>query len=107
MDIIKQLNSVIAYVESNLCYDIDMDKLSSIACVTKDSFMRFFSYMTDMTLNEYIIFCMEKKHLRRINEKYSDIIARKKVVCLYISDEYNFMDRELVELLRSSVEEYI
>ena len=54
MDIIKQLNSVIAYVESNLCYDIDMDKLSSIACVTKDSFMRFFSYMTGMTLNEYI-----------------------------------------------------
>lgn len=54
-----------------------------------------------------IIFCMEKKHLRRINQKYSDIIAGKKVVCLYISDEYNFMDRKLVELLRSSVEEYI
>ena len=54
-----------------------------------------------------IIFCMEKKHLRRIKEKYSDTIADKKVVCLYISDDYDFMDRELVEILRSYVYNYI
>lgn len=54
-----------------------------------------------------IIFCMEKKHLRRIKEKYSDIIADKKVVCLYISDDYDFMDRELVEILRSCIYNYI
>ena len=54
-----------------------------------------------------IIFCMEKKHLRRIKEKYSDMIADKKVVCLYISDDYDFMDRELVELLMSYVCDYI
>lgn len=52
-----------------------------------------------------IIFCMEKKHVRRIKEKYSDIVADKKVICLNISDEYEFMDRELQELLKSSVEE--
>lgn len=54
-----------------------------------------------------IIFCMEKKHLRRIKEKYPDIIVNKKVVCLNISDEYEFMDRELQELLKSCVDEYI
>lgn len=54
-----------------------------------------------------IIFCMEKKHLRRIREKYSDLIADKKVVCLYVSDDYDFMDRELINLLMSSVCEYI
>ncbi len=54
-----------------------------------------------------IIFCMEKKHLRRIKENYSDAIADKKVVCLYISDDYDFMDRELVEILRSYVYNYI
>ena len=53
-----------------------------------------------------IIFCMEKKHMRRIKEKYSDIMAGKKCVCLYISDDYEFMDRELQELLISYVEEY-
>jgi predicted protein tyrosine phosphatase len=46
-----------------------------------------------------IIFCMEKKHSRRIEEKYSDIIEDKKVVCLYINDDYDFMDRKIVELL--------
>lgn len=54
-----------------------------------------------------IIFCMEKKHLRRIREKHSDLIADKKVVCLYVSDDYDFMDRELINLLMSSVCEYI
>ena len=54
-----------------------------------------------------IIFCMEKKHVRRIQEKYSDVIANKKVVCLCINDDYEFMDRELQELLKSYVEEYI
>lgn len=54
-----------------------------------------------------IIFCMEKKHLRRIKEKYSDAIMDKKVICLYISDDYDFMDRELIEILMSYVMEYI
>lgn len=54
-----------------------------------------------------IIFCMEKKHVRRIKEKYPDIIADKKLVCLNISDDYEFMDEELQELLESYVYEYI
>lgn len=45
--------------------------------------------------------------MRRIQYKYSDIIADKKLVCLYISDDYEFMDRELQEILRSYVDEYI
>ena len=53
------------------------------------------------------IFCMEKKHVRRIKEKYPDIIDNKKIVCLNISDDYEFMDRELQELLKSYVYEYI
>ena len=54
-----------------------------------------------------IIFCMEKKHLRRIREKYSDIIADKKVVCLHITDDYEFMDQELQDLLKDYVNVYI
>lgn len=54
MDMLKQLNSAITYIESNLCDEIDFDVVAGIACVTKDSFVRFFSYMTGMTLNEYI-----------------------------------------------------
>ncbi len=54
-----------------------------------------------------IIFCMEKKHIRRIRDKFGDIICNKKVVCLNISDEYKYMDEELIDILESYVAEYI
>ncbi len=50
-----------------------------------------------------IIFCMEKKHIRRIKEKYPEIVADKKIVCLNIADEYSFMDDDLCELLEAVV----
>lgn len=54
-----------------------------------------------------IIFCMEKKHVRRIKEKYTEEIREKKVVCLNIPDDYENMDEELQQILMSSVEEYL
>lgn len=54
MNILKQLNDAVQYIEDNLCAEIDFDEASRRACVTADSFVRFFSYMTGMTLNEYI-----------------------------------------------------
>lgn len=54
-----------------------------------------------------MIFCMEKKHVRRLRENYSDIVADKQMICLNISDDYGYMDRELQELLESCVNEYI
>ncbi|MBR1702444.1 MAG: protein tyrosine phosphatase [Lachnospiraceae bacterium] len=54
-----------------------------------------------------IIFCMEKKHVRRIREKYAEEINNKQILCLNIPDEYEYMDEELQELLVSCVEEYV
>ncbi len=54
-----------------------------------------------------IIFVMEKKHLRRIQEKFRDILRDKKVIILDISDDYSFMDEELIEILKFRVSEYI
>jgi AraC family transcriptional regulator len=54
MDMLKQLNAAVAYIELNMCDEINLDEVARIACVTKDSFIRFFSYMTGMTLKEYI-----------------------------------------------------
>ena len=51
---LKQLNSAIEYIEQNLCAEFSIDEAARRACVTADSFMRFFSYMTGMTLNEYV-----------------------------------------------------
>lgn len=54
-----------------------------------------------------MIFCMEKKHVRRLREKYSDIVADKQMISLNISDDYEYMDRELQEILESYVCDYI
>lgn len=54
-----------------------------------------------------VIFCMEKKHLRRIREKYADALAGKRVMTLNIPDDYEYMDEELQELLLSCVDEYL
>ena len=54
-----------------------------------------------------IIFCMEKKHVRRIREKYNDSVINKKVVCLNISDDYAFMDEALIDLLETAADEYL
>ena len=54
MNMLKQLNLAIDYIEINLCNEINIDEAAKIACVTSDSFLRFFSYMTGMTLNEYV-----------------------------------------------------
>ena len=54
-----------------------------------------------------VIFCMEKKHLRYIRDKYPDIIAEKRLIVMNIPDDFEFMDDELVDLLESSVSEHI
>ena len=54
-----------------------------------------------------LIFVMEKKHLRRLQDRFSDILSHKKVICLNISDDYQFMDCELIEILISTVSEHI
>ena len=54
-----------------------------------------------------MVFFMEKKHPRRIKDKYSSSLSGKKIICLNIPDEYGFMDEELIALLDSSVSEYL
>lgn len=53
MNMLKQLNAAIEYIEANLCAEFDLDTAAGIACVTADSFIRFFSYMTGMQNDMY------------------------------------------------------
>lgn len=79
MDILKQLNDAVKYIEANLCDEIDMDELAHIACITSDSFMRFFSYMSGMTLNAYIRrrrMTLAAYELRRPHMKVIDVAVK-------------------------------
>jgi predicted protein tyrosine phosphatase len=50
-----------------------------------------------------IIFCMERSHLNRIRGKFPEALEAKRVVCLQIADEYEFMQLELIEELRAKL----
>ncbi len=52
------------------------------------------------------IFCFEKKHRRRIEEKYQDIISGKKIVTMNVPDDYEYMDEELQEIICSYFDNY-
>lgn len=54
-----------------------------------------------------LIFVMEKRHLHRLREKFSDVIAAKRVVCLYIPDDFEYMDEDLIDRLRGGVAPYV
>lgn len=50
-----------------------------------------------------LVFVMEKKHLRRLRDRFAGEISGKRVICLNIPDDYQFMQPELVSLLEASV----
>ncbi|WP_433923684.1 low molecular weight protein tyrosine phosphatase family protein [Paenibacillus taichungensis] len=54
-----------------------------------------------------IIFVMEKKHVRRLKDKFSNTLINKRLICLNIPDDYEYMDEELIEILKSKVSEYV
>ena len=54
MDLLTRISLALEYVEENLTDVIDHDALARIACCSSYNFHRMFSYMTDMSLSEYI-----------------------------------------------------
>lgn len=54
-----------------------------------------------------MVFVMEKKHKQILSRQFPHDMAETEVIVLDIPDEYQFMDAELVELLRDGVERYI
>lgn len=51
-----------------------------------------------------IIYVMEKKHFRRLKDKFGDELNDKVIINLNIPDDYGYMDEELIEILEASVE---
>ncbi|MCL2427182.1 MAG: AraC family transcriptional regulator [Oscillospiraceae bacterium] len=54
MDWLTRMNAAVSYIEENLVGDIDHDKLSKIACCSTNNFIRMFSFITDVSLSEYV-----------------------------------------------------
>lgn len=54
-----------------------------------------------------LIFAMEKRHKQRLLEKFPLLIADKQIIVLDIPDEYQYMDSELIEIIKTSVSSYL
>lgn len=54
-----------------------------------------------------IIFLMEKSHLNRLRLKFPEALEGKRTVTLFIPDDYQFMQPELVDELYSKVSSYV
>jgi predicted protein tyrosine phosphatase len=50
-----------------------------------------------------IIFVMEKKQRDIIHKRFNDIYRRKRIICLYIPDEYDYMDPLLIDIMKKKV----
>ena len=54
-----------------------------------------------------LIFVMEKRHLDRLQKKFREELARKRVVCLHIPDDFEYMDEDLIDRLRGGVSPHV
>jgi predicted protein tyrosine phosphatase len=54
-----------------------------------------------------IIFVMEKTHRAKLTSRFSQYLKDKQLICLDIPDEYQYMDPELVRLLRAKVSRFL
>jgi predicted protein tyrosine phosphatase len=53
------------------------------------------------------IFVMEKNHALILREKYPDALVGKHLVCLHIPDEYQYMDPELIAVLKAKLSRFL
>lgn len=54
-----------------------------------------------------MIFVMEHKHKQRLRADFSRLLDHKDVIVLDILDDYQYMDAELVALLKDGIEPYL
>jgi predicted protein tyrosine phosphatase len=49
-----------------------------------------------------LIFVMEKEHKNRIAKEFREDVVGKKIVCLFIEDIYEPMEKSLIAILRAN-----
>ncbi len=54
-----------------------------------------------------LIFVMEKAHRNRLAKRFRAHLNGKRVICLEIPDDYDFMDPVLIQLLKQKVTRFL
>lgn len=86
MDSIKHLNMAIDYIESHLNEPIDTKVLAQIACTSEYHFQRMFSFLSGMSLGEYI----KRRRLSEAGKRLQ--VGNVKVIDVALDFGYNSPD---------------
>jgi predicted protein tyrosine phosphatase len=54
-----------------------------------------------------VVLVMEASHKRKVSKKFQRLLKNKKVSVLNIPDDFEFMDPELVQILRNRIPLYV
>lgn len=54
-----------------------------------------------------IVFVMERAHRSKLSSKFKAHLRSARVICLEVPDEYEFMDPDLVRLLKAKVPRHL
>lgn len=54
-----------------------------------------------------LICAMEHHHKKRLQQDFSTLLQSKEILVLDIPDEYEYMDEELIAIIRTSVDAYL
>lgn len=54
-----------------------------------------------------IVFVFERRQRNLIRKRFPELYARKKIECLYVPDEYDYLSPELVRLLQQKLQSYL
>lgn len=54
-----------------------------------------------------IIFVMEKSHRKKLTAKFKRFLGGKRLICLDIPDEFEYMDSKLISLLQARVAKHL
>lgn len=54
-----------------------------------------------------LIFVMEQIHRKKLTARFASDLANKRIVCLHISDDYEYMAPALIKLLEARVGRYL
>ena len=83
MNIYKELNEIIEYIEQNLEEKIDYKELAKMIGVNEYTFQRVFSLITNISISEYI------RNRRLSNAGQELYLENKKIIDLAVQYQYN------------------
>ncbi|PWQ94485.1 low molecular weight protein tyrosine phosphatase family protein [Leucothrix arctica] len=53
------------------------------------------------------IFVMEQTHKKKLQKKFREQIKNQSIICLSIPDNYDYMEEELIRILKAKVPQFV